>query len=484
MTRSIPRLTAIALLAAGLAGCSPAPPTPAPTVSSSAEPNPADVACELERQPGPDDAGPDPNGGDLIDVADIGGGRARICVAGPQAISVEGTAWCRWSDDRTIVTEVSLLPDFGGGPSLDGGAAFDRNEAYLAFTPRPGQEISSYTGVVREEPQGARDRTAGTLTFRVAPTIDPEHPPAVRPADQVGTMAWACGDPPGPRAGRSTGIVELRLDAPVDRTWRVAAACDWVTGPAGQALRAINTWPPDIDVNERFVGLGFSRSVDGTWTDVSIWVDEHDGGDFYSGPSESQHVIRVAPDGGAGLVRFRHLAPSEGSTVRFAEGIEELSGTLDWVCPRPVVAGPDAPAEPPPEPAETHPGSATITFRPAVVAPAEVEVTCTIDRSDPAHLRVDEVTGTFTADGREVRLRLAGSRVLLVLVGEDGRPDGEYLGDTVRIGDQADRPGLLADVDHLVFEPTDPDYTPLGGPDGQRDLALTMTYACVLAVPS
>ena len=92
------RLAGIALLAvvAMLAiGCASSTPSATPAAAS------ADAAsCAVEAPPGPADQVPEPG---EVDTADLGSGRWRLCLSEPVAFSVEGSAWCLWSEDRTAV---------------------------------------------------------------------------------------------------------------------------------------------------------------------------------------------------------------------------------------------------------------------------------------------------------------------------------------------------------------------------------------------
>jgi hypothetical protein len=302
----------------------------------------------------------------------------------------------------------------------------------------------------------------------------------VRPPDAAGAIGWQCGEPPAPRPGRASGTIDFHVDSPVDRTWRLASACDWVTTPAGPRLRNATTMPDDLLGDGQRVGV--EVRADDARPYAAIWVDTGESGGFYSGNGAEQVIVpRVAPNAGSGLLRVRKLRMDEGSAIRIAPGVDELSGTVAWTCPQPPMAGPEADA-PEPEFAgqERHPGTLTLTFDPPVVAPVEGLATCTIRRDNPDYIAVSELRGAGDADGRSIGVRSDGSQVLLVLLGAGGVPAGEYAGQIARYNDQADRPPLLIDVEHLLFEPTDAQYVPLGGPDGPREVRLRVGYACDL----
>jgi hypothetical protein len=196
------RLAAVAAVAAIAIGCGNTAVTVQPTESTestgpgTAAPSLDATACPIETPPGPDDTVPEPG---EIDTTDLGNGRWRLCLAEPVAFSVEGSAWCTWTADRTEVREAAGVPTPIGaaGSTVDGGIAIDRGEIYLASNdPRM---ISSWQG-------GPSDMSAqvgvagrsGTAAFRIPAVTDPEHPPAVSPPAAAGVMSWLCGDPPPP----------------------------------------------------------------------------------------------------------------------------------------------------------------------------------------------------------------------------------------------------------------------------------------------
>ena len=108
-------------------------------------------------------------------------------------------------------------------------------------------------------------------------------------------------------------------------------------------------------------------------------------------------------------------------------------------------------------------------------------VTCTIDRSG-ADPRVERLSGTFGVAGGRLELRSEGGWVLLAVIGVDGQQAGEYTGQIREISDDASLAALMLRVDDLRFEPTDPRYRPLGGPEASRTLGLRLDYTCDLAV--
>jgi hypothetical protein len=455
------RLAASALPAASFAlagllaacGLAPTTPTSPPEGGSVAGPPPTleAAACPVQQPPGPRDTVPDPNGGDAIDTFDLGSGRWRLCLTEPAPIIVEGSAWCTWTDDRTFVTEVAGLPiNLGPTSTVDGGISIERKVAYLSSN--DGSAVASWEGgpiaIDVFADAGGGPSSKGSAAFRIPQTVDPEHPPAVRPPDAAGAIGWQCGDPPPFRPGRASGTIDFHVDSPVDRTWRLAAACDWVTTPAGPRLRNATTTPDDLLGDGQRVGV--EVRADDARPYAAIWVDTGDAGGFYSGNGTEQVIVpRLAPNAGSGLLRLRKLR-MDAESIRIAPGVDELSGTVGWTCPQPPVDGPTADA-PEPEVAgqERHPGTVTLTFDPPVVDPVAGVATCTIRRDDPAYLSVSELRGTADADGRSIDVRSDGSQVLLVLLDPGGDPAGEYAGQIARFNDQADRPPLLTDVEHL-----------------------------------
>jgi hypothetical protein len=284
------------------------------------------------------------------------------------------------------------------------------------------------------------------------------------------------------------GTVSLQLDVPVGHAWQVATRCDWVTTAAGPRVVNVETYPPDIDFNDRFVGVQVEMSGDSPT--VAIWIDEHDqGGSYASTFPEFVIPLAIARDESSGRIRIRHLPMDEGVSVAIQPGVDEVSGIVSWSCRPPAAPGPKAlPGEaPPPAPDPgrlVRSGHATITIDPPVAGPFETPVTCVIDTSDPAYLRVAELTATFVGDGRTVRLSSDGGRILLILIAQDASPNGEYVGQITRIGDQADRGPLVMEAPAVDFEPIDPRYVPFGGPSGPRTIGVQIDYACDVAPAS
>jgi hypothetical protein len=114
-----------------------------------------------------------------------------------------------------------------------------------------------------------------------------------------------------------------------------------------------------------------------------------------------------------------------------------------------------------------------------VIGPVDGQITCAIDRSG-SYLRVERVDGTFDVAGGRLELRSDGGWVLLAVIGADGQPAGEYTGQIREISDDASLAALMLRVDDLRFEPTDPRYRPLGGPEASRTLGLRLEYTCDL----
>jgi hypothetical protein len=332
---------------------SPTPETTPPLTGAYATANPPGASigiepaiCALEQQPGPADPVPQA-GGDLMDVADLGNGRWRLCLAGPEVLVVEGSAQCTWTDDRSAVIEIVGLPlDDGSGSKVDGGVSLDPAGVYLGLTSQAG-DILSFDGADRpQQIDAAADGRTGAANFALGSVVDPEHPPAVIPADRTGTLRWRCGKPPGPRPGRATGRVDLSLDDPVAGTWHVAATCSWVTTAAGARMRHVETDPSVI--RRDGVMLGIAVEVDSSKperSEPSLWVDIGSAGDFY-GPTDRPTVVRQARNGSSGLLLFRHLAISPGSDVRIADDIRDVSGEVSWICLPPAAAGPEVVQQP------------------------------------------------------------------------------------------------------------------------------------------
>jgi hypothetical protein len=191
---AIRRLGAIAVVILLAIGCGDAAVTAQPTGVPTAIVDAA--ACAVETPPGPDDQVPDPG---EIDTTDLGNGRWRLCLTEPVAFSVEGSAWCSWTEDRAAVREAMglPLPIGAAGSTVDGGIVIVDGVVYLASNdPRM---ISSWQG----GPDGVQanaqpDGTSGTAAFRIPATVDQESPPVMAPPSAAGVVSWQCGDPPPP----------------------------------------------------------------------------------------------------------------------------------------------------------------------------------------------------------------------------------------------------------------------------------------------
>lgn len=176
------------------AACGSAQPSTSPI--SSASPG---EACALTTEPGPADE-PDRDGGDLIDMTDYGGGRWRLCLTEPAAVSAEATAWCIWTPDRTAVSEIDGLRARIGALAFDTYLSIDRYQFELHTTDQ-GTTAGNYApGPVVPIGDAAEDGRSGNLAFHVELVVDPENgaPPGAQPR-YAGIMTWKCGDPPPPR---------------------------------------------------------------------------------------------------------------------------------------------------------------------------------------------------------------------------------------------------------------------------------------------
>lgn len=194
---AIRRLAIAAVLACLVIGaCGSAQQSPPPAGS----PTPGQEACALTTRPGPEDE-PDRDGSDLLDLTDYGGGRWRLCLTEPTAGTIEGTAWCIWTRDRTAVSEIDGLLASIGPLDYDAYLSIDRNEFQLHTTARVGGLAGNYEpGPVVPVGAARDDGRSGNLAFEVVLTVDPESgpPPGAEPR-YAGSMTWQRGDPPPPR---------------------------------------------------------------------------------------------------------------------------------------------------------------------------------------------------------------------------------------------------------------------------------------------
>ena len=435
--------------------------------------------CRVEQQPGPDDAPPAAAGGDAIDLTDQGAGRLRLCLAGPNPVSVEGTAWCTWTDDRTAVRAVAGHPvDVEGGGKLEGSFDLDRGEAFVGGTTASGEVGTWSSEAIQPAIEASDDGLTGAAGIHVEPWLDPENPPAVRPSDVDGTIAWACGPAPAPRGGRSTGQLTVRLDAPVSVTKVVRASCSWLVGDAGPYMDSLQVDQDLFRVGNNPVSISINpdnEHPDRAMVEVSSTTDT--GGALYA--SNSQLIsIAQARDASSGVLRLRHLAIQGNSDERLVPGADELSGVARWSCPPPAVPGETIAGSDPGDPPDEHPGRATVTLDPAVAGPVHGEVTCTYEQGNASYVRLVGLNGSFESIDRRFELRWESGEIVLAVVSLDGMPLGEYVGQVNRIGDDVLRGPLLIEVNDFAFEPTDSIYVPLGGPDAPRSVALSIVITC------
>jgi hypothetical protein len=168
-----------------------------PAASTDAAIDPS--TCTIGQAPGPADA-PPKGGGDLVDTADSGPGRFRLCLTAPAAVAVEGTAWCVWSPDRSAVTEVDGLPtSVGGGPQVAGNVFIDPPRLEIEATSANGDVSTFGNAGDRRLVQVDADHRSGVAAFVVSEVVDPEHLPQVTQQPRSGYLRWVCGEPPGPR---------------------------------------------------------------------------------------------------------------------------------------------------------------------------------------------------------------------------------------------------------------------------------------------
>jgi hypothetical protein len=173
----------------------PAPTGPAFTSDPSTSLAPQ-AACELSQQPGPDDV---PDTGGETDTSDQGGGRWRVCLEVPLAVSAEASAWCLWDEGRTTVTEISGLPASNGTVDYDAWLSFVESAfEFHATDTAHGGLVANYTndlGPVHVALDA--DGRGGIARFDVGQRADPEAaPPTGAPSRYGGVLRWRCGDAP------------------------------------------------------------------------------------------------------------------------------------------------------------------------------------------------------------------------------------------------------------------------------------------------
>lgn len=445
--------------------------------------------CALERQPGPDDTpvraqdgGADGGGGDSqgFDPVDWGTGRWRLCLTGPTAVQLEGSAWCEWSDGRDSVIGLEGLAvgeaseRFHGSASVpDGMVSLDRMTG--------GTVASVWSSLVAQPLDPGLDGRTGALTISLPsvpadPTTVPSGAPRPSPVgDATGTIRWSCGEPPPSRPGLATGQITLHLDAPINADWTAAARCSWVVDPAGPELDEV-TVDRALALGDQMVNVTirpkarFPEAVD-----ASIDVTDNGGSGAYA---SSGRLIpyRQAADGGAGLVRLRGLLAQPGGTALLRPGVDEASGFAAWTCDPPATDGPaQDDGNPPVE--ITVPGTATLSFSPPVSEPIRGAVRCQITAEDLGGITLTGIDGAVPVGAGAILVHADQGELRLALAGADGLPAGEYQGPLTEIrsdvlfGDL----GMRATAD---WESRDPRYVPIGGPAAPRSLSVSVDVTC------
>lgn len=183
---------ALALL---VAGCASTPPPSAPVSPSPAGGSLQPEACLIETAPGPADEPPRDTG--EIPLTDVAGGRAALCLVGPPADRVEGTAWCTWTADRIAVIDVSLLPTPGEDGVLE--AFLDLRQSLLQVARTAADGTITTWAQSNVDAIVAADGTDGLAAFDAELVVDEERsPPPATPPRLAGVLRWECADPPPP----------------------------------------------------------------------------------------------------------------------------------------------------------------------------------------------------------------------------------------------------------------------------------------------
>ncbi|MDQ3128906.1 MAG: hypothetical protein M3Q66_10720 [Chloroflexota bacterium] len=501
---TVAAIAGVVLVAVGLAALAGLQPTPSgPDASSgpssnvalpSATPRPANIVsidpavCPLEQQPGPGetpvrglDGGGDGGGGDSqgFDPVDWGTGRWRLCLTGPIAVAIEGSAWCQWSAGRDEVIGVEGLTLVNGGATLSAGWSVPHGFVSLA-TLEKGETTTVWSAEVGQPIDPGINGRAGSTTISLAPAADDHEAlpsgvtPPPGPGKATGTIRWSCGEPPAQRPGWAAGQMTLHLDAPINADWTVPAGCTWVvgrTGPRVADVTAVSLALGDLDLQIALqVNVLFPEAQGSTLT----VIDRGESGEYASSGIDIPY--RLAPDAASGVIRLRRLVQQPGAAVSIGGGIDTVSGVATWSCPPPATVG-QIRDDGGPRLELKLPGTATIKFSPAALAPIHGPVTCLVSGEDPAAVTLVGLDGTIPVGTSAVLIHSDLGTLRLALAGPDGLPAGEYQGSLIE-----SRPdllggglGLRAIVD---WEPTDPRYVPIGGAGGSRSLSVDIYVTC------
>jgi hypothetical protein len=238
-------------------------------------------------------------------------------------------------------------------------------------------------------------------------------------------------------------------------------------------VRYVETYPPQIVANDRYVGVLISPDVEVWRTDASLWVDDHKNGAIYFG--RQILVVGQSADGASGTLRIASLERDAGDAVELVPG-GAPAALVSWRCNEPLAPGDEL--EPPVKPGYVvRSGTASLELRPDLLGPAQGEVTCvTIEDVDPPI--VSGVYGIVSFDGGHAILRIDSSTVLVGIVRQDGQYEGEYFGEVHSRNDYLGPDPGFVDAPSAEFLPTDPAYLPLGGADGPRAIGVRVEFTC------
>jgi hypothetical protein len=246
------------------------------------------------------------------------------------------------------------------------------------------------------------------------------------------------------------------------------------TGPWVESVRAAG-----LALGDRTIDLDVSPNVvapDSALGGVSVTLAEKTSRYLSEG---SVLAYRQAPDASSGLLRLPSLVAEPGGEAPIAPPGVSLSGHVSWTCQRPAADGPIRDDGDPP-PVISAPGTATLTFSPAVVEPVVGAIQCQIDASDPTTIHLGPVEGTFAFGPSTLLLRSDGGGIQLALAGPDGLPAGEYAAEASEYADDLLSGGLMIGTQDLRWRPTDPRYVPIGGIGAPRSVGLHVDLSCDL----
>jgi hypothetical protein len=389
-----------------------AAPSWSPPASRGAEPSPSTAStCQL-RGPGTCRTSAKTSvialANQVADTSDVGTGRFALSLS--DGTTVRGRAGCWWTEDRSEVRYVNAAPFRIDRRRADAGIGWQPSGYRFTFdVPGPGwYEATTDDTLELTTPLDGE----GTATFSEVPGQDGA------PGTVSGTYRWRCDDPPKRDPGTTVGAATWTLAGPVPGTFTARALCRWERRPGGMAVGSVEAyeWPqPAGDGLWIRLLLGLSPDAPEPSIDVHVnLIDDTFEGSDWTDRSTALVTARSAHDA-SGIARV--LALRAGDTDEEAEKLlapDQFTGTVRWACGEPPRR---TDARYPWHRSRSTPGSIALTFRDAPIR--EIAVAAACGQATMSDLGISGLRTQLWA--------LGWNRYVLLVLGPDGEPLGEYV---------------------------------------------------------